>query len=49
VIDERATAPLAADQAMDALDELRRRVAAEPSARLTIGWRLTRPGRGGTN
>ncbi len=49
VIDERATAPLAADQAVDALDALRRRVAAEPGARLTIGWRLTRPGRGGTN
>jgi hypothetical protein len=28
------------------LDELRRRVLAEQGARLTIGWRLTRPGGG---
>lgn len=48
VIDERATVVLTANQAVEALDALRLRVAAEPNAKLTIAWRLIRAGRGGT-
>jgi hypothetical protein len=43
VIEQRDLAPVAATEAVALLDELRQRIAAEPGAILTIGWRLTRP------
>jgi hypothetical protein len=46
LLDERSFGPIAAAEAITLLDELRRRVLAEPGAMLTIGWRLTRPGGG---
>jgi hypothetical protein len=46
VIEERPPVPIAATEAVALLDDLRRRVSTEPDATLTIGWRLTRPGRG---
>jgi hypothetical protein len=42
IVDERAMADLNTDQAMGLLDELRRRVESEPTATLTISWRLTK-------
>jgi hypothetical protein len=42
IVDERAMADLHTDQAMGLLDELRRRVESEPTATLTISWRLTK-------
>jgi hypothetical protein len=42
IIDEQAMADLNTDQAMGLLDELRRRVEKEPTATLTISWRLTK-------
>jgi hypothetical protein len=44
VVDERSFGPIVATDAVRLLDELRRRVLAEQGAKLTIGWRLTRPG-----
>jgi hypothetical protein len=46
LVDERALAPVGATEAVALLDDLRQRVSAEPDATLTIGWRLTRRGRG---
>jgi hypothetical protein len=42
IVDERAMADLHTDQAVGLLDELRRRVESEPTATLTISWRLTK-------
>jgi hypothetical protein len=46
VVEERPFAPIVATEAVPLLDELRRRVLAEQGAKLTIGWRLTRPADG---
>ena len=45
VLDQKSLDALPLDEAKTALDELRSRFEAEPGARLTISWRLTRPGR----
>jgi hypothetical protein len=42
LLDERISAPLAAAEAIPLLDGLQKQLSAEPSATLTIGWRLTR-------
>jgi len=43
LLEERSFGPIVATEAVPLLDELRRRVLAEQGAKLTIGWRLTRP------
>lgn len=47
VLDERPQTVFDASEAATALDELRARVNAEPTTKLTISWRLTRPKPGG--
>jgi hypothetical protein len=42
ILDERASASVAAAEAIPLLDGLQKRLSAEPGATLTIGWRLTR-------
>lgn len=46
VVEERPFGPIVAAEAVPVLEELRRRVLAEQGAKLTIGWRLTRPAGG---
>ena len=47
VVEERQMAPLNVTDAVAMLDSLRGRVAATPGAKLTLGWRLTKPKGGG--
>lgn len=42
IVDERVAEDLHTDQAMGVLDELRNRVESEPTATLSISWRLTK-------
>ena len=48
IVEERQTEVLDHDAAETLLDELRSKLAAMPTARLTLSWRLTRP-RGGVD
>lgn len=43
VVEQRQTDALGAAEASRLLDELSRRLASTPGAKLTLGWRLTRP------
>ena len=46
-MDDRPQVVLDAAEGIQALDNLRERLTAEPGSKLTITWRLTRPRPGG--